>query len=86
MILQIKSFQLQLISEIQHTPRGRPVLFRGSEKLINRPSKWINREERHHWLFHFRYNDVQYEYIRFEFDFEDKFVQAFDTNYNVLKL
>ena len=72
--LNINDFILQLNFEIQLSKLGRHFRLSGTEKNLQHPSKWIDKVEKWHWIYTFIYLDTK-EIIKFEFDYNDKFLK-----------
>jgi len=65
---------LNLNFDIQLSKSGRLFRLCGIEKNLQQPSKWIDKLEKWHWIYTFIYLDTK-EIIKFEFDYNDKFIK-----------
>lgn len=72
--IKIKDTKINLNFETQVSPNGRPFRLTGTSKVLTKPSKWIDRVERWHWIHEFKYLDEQGGFFAFEFDYNNKLV------------
>lgn len=66
--------QLNLTQIPQLSKLGKPYRLSAIAKNIKLPSKWINKVERWHWVYIFKYTDDN-SFFGFEFDYNDKLVR-----------
>jgi hypothetical protein len=70
-----KNITLQVNSETQISPSGRPFRLSAIEKNLKVPEKWIDKILKNHWIYTFRFLDEQEGFISFEFDYNNNFVK-----------
>lgn len=73
-----QNIKLNLNFEKQTSPNGRPLRLSGIAKNLQVPARWIDKTFKNHWIYTFRYLDVDSEFVSFEFDYNDNFVQKFN--------
>jgi hypothetical protein len=69
-----QNIKLNLNFEEQTSPNGRPLRLSGIAKNLQVPARWIDKTFKNHWIYTFRYLDVDSEFVSFEFDYYNKFV------------
>ena len=67
----------------QVAPSGRPFRLVGIVKDVSKPSKWINKMERWHWIFEYRYTDRAslLEGFNLEIDYFDEKIAFYKVNF-----
>lgn len=73
--ITIGKWEIRLIHDTQLTPQGRPFRFSGIEKTGQ--SKWINGTEKWHWIYTFRYLDIDNEFFKIQIGYNDEFIKQF---------
>jgi len=76
MIQISNNIKLHLTFDEQISPNGRPIRLSGIAKNLQLPEKFINKSFKNHWIYTFRFLDKDDEFISFEFDYNDKFVNV----------
>jgi hypothetical protein len=66
---------LQLHFNIQEGKLGRPFRQSGLRKNSKLPSKWIDKVEKWHMVYSFKYLDERGGFFEVEIDYNDKFVR-----------
>jgi hypothetical protein len=66
---------LQLHFNIQEGNLGRPFRQSGLRKNSQLPSKWIDKVERWHWVYSFKYLDERGGFFEVEIDYNNKFLR-----------
>lgn len=61
--------------DIQEGPKGKPFRQTGIRKNGQMPAKWVDRAEKHHWIYTFKYSDGS-GYFEVEIDYYDKIVKV----------
>ena len=61
--------------EIQTDSDGRPYKMQGTRKNGALPSKWINKTERFHWIYDFRFLDEKGGNLIIEIDYNDNIIR-----------
>jgi hypothetical protein len=80
MIQISNNIKLHLTFDEQISPNGRPIRLSGIAKNLQVPEKFINKSFKNHWIYTFRFLDKDDEFISFEFDYNNKFVNVIKNN------
>jgi len=65
--------------EIQKSKDGRPFRMIGITKCQTRPKMWVNGEQRHHWIYQFKYLDTN-TYFYIVVNPNDKIIKHYEQN------
>lgn len=74
--LNIKGIKLNLNFEPQLSPLGRPMRLSGIAKNSKLPPLWVNKSEKWHWIYTFRFLDEKDGFVSFEFDYYDQYLKT----------
>lgn len=80
MIQISNNIKLHLTFDEQTSLNGRPIRLSGIAKNLQLPEKYINKSFKNHWIYTFRFLDKDDEFISFEFDYNNKFVNMIKNN------
>jgi hypothetical protein len=61
--------------ETQTSKLGRPFRLSGIRKNLQLPPKWVNKIEKHHWIYSFIYLDERGGFFEIEVDYADNFLK-----------
>lgn len=73
--ITINKTRIFLNFETQTSNLGRPFRLSGIGKNLQLPEKWVDKSYKHHWVYTFRYLDVQSDFFAVEYDYNNKFVK-----------
>lgn len=73
-MIQISHHKFKLdVNLIQTSPQGRPFRLSGTHKASQ--MYWIEKEQKHEWIYEFKYLDKKGGFVSFLFDINGKFKQ-----------
>jgi hypothetical protein len=75
MTISVENFEIDLNKKNQVSPKGRPFRLSGIERLDSVPTKWIDKLERFHSIYTFRYLDVESEFFKIELGYRYEFIK-----------
>ena len=70
-----KDLSIKLNFDTQISKLGRSFRQSGLKKNSQLPSKWIDKVEKWHWIYSFKYLDEKGGFFEVEIDYNDKFVK-----------
>ena len=73
--IQVKETKIFLNFETQISKLGRNFRLSGVSKISTIPQKFINNSYKNHWIYTFRYLDVDSEFFEIEIDYNNNFVR-----------